>query len=186
MNTDETKPDLSAISESDERVLTDNLYTSPSELPPLEIHFPGQNGRSLLSDQNDHALTSVACCRECEASAPQDNSGEASNAAQDTSDATVHTLEDNLAHTGSTSPSTCKKGKKRRRASSGAVQGNRSNTRRSKVAVCMHGAKGKAAQKACLSDADANNSFPEEISDKPPEVGRDREIEPRMFTEGPA
>jgi len=177
MNASETKPDLSTISESDEGVLTSRLYTSPSALPPLELHFPGQNSPSLLSYQNDHALTSAAGCRECMASAPQDNSGGESNAAQGRSDATVHALEDNIAHTGSTSLSTHKKGKKRRRASSGAVQGNPSNTH-------MRRAKGKAAQKARLSDT--NYSSPEEIPDKSPEEGRDREVEPRMFTEGPA
>jgi hypothetical protein len=42
-------PDISFISENDERVLRSNFYTSPSTLPPLEIHFSGQNGLSLPS-----------------------------------------------------------------------------------------------------------------------------------------
>ncbi len=183
MNTSRTKPDLSAISESDEGVLTSSLYTSPSALPPLELHFPGNNGPSLLSNQNGYPLTSAAGCRECMASALQDDSGGESNATQGRPDATIHTLEDDIAHAGSTSLSTCKKGKKRRRASSGAVQGNPSNTRSPKVTMSMRRAKGKAAQKARLSDA--NHSSPEEILDKSPEEGRDQEVQPCMFTEGP-
>ena len=183
MNTSRTKPDLSAISESNEGVLTSGLYTSPSALPPLELHFPGNNGPSLLSNQNGYPLTSAAGCRECMASALQDDSGGESNATQGRPDATIHTLEDDIAHAGSTSLSTRKKGKKRRRASSGAVQGNPSNTRSPKVTMSMRRAKGKAAQKARLSDA--NHSSPEEILDKSPEEGRDREVQPCMFTEGP-
>ena len=45
----ETNPDISAISENDERVLGNKYYTSPTEFPPLEIHFSGQNGLSPLS-----------------------------------------------------------------------------------------------------------------------------------------
>ena len=184
INMSERNPDLHTISESDERVLTQGLYTSPSAFPPLEIHFPGQNGLSLLSNQRDHALTPVAGCRECTASAPQDNSGGESNTAQGRSDTTAHALEDNIAHTGATSLSPSKKGKKRRRASSGAAQGNPSNARGPKAAALMHRAKGKAAQKARSSDA--NHSSPEEILDNSPEEGRDREVGPCMFTEGSA
>jgi hypothetical protein len=46
----ETNPDISSISENDERVLRSNIYTLPSALPPLEIHFSGQNGSPLLSN----------------------------------------------------------------------------------------------------------------------------------------
>ena len=45
----ETNPNISAVSENDERVLGNKFYTSPTEFPPLEIHFSGQNGSSLLS-----------------------------------------------------------------------------------------------------------------------------------------
>jgi hypothetical protein len=44
-----TNPNISAVSENDERVLGNKFYTSPTEFPPLEIHFSGQNGSSLLS-----------------------------------------------------------------------------------------------------------------------------------------
>ena len=71
----QTNPDISAISENDERVLGNDLYTPPSAFPPLEIHFSGQNGLPLLSTKNGYDLTSVAGCRECMTSAPQDNSG---------------------------------------------------------------------------------------------------------------
>jgi hypothetical protein len=49
INESETNPNISAISENDERALSSSHYTSPSKLPPLEIHFSGQNGLSLLS-----------------------------------------------------------------------------------------------------------------------------------------
>jgi hypothetical protein len=48
INVSETSPDISTISENDERALRSNLYTSPGAFPPLEIHFSGQNGSSLL------------------------------------------------------------------------------------------------------------------------------------------
>jgi len=44
-------PEISSISENDERVLNNPLYTSPSALPLLEMHFSGQNGLSLLPNQ---------------------------------------------------------------------------------------------------------------------------------------
>jgi len=44
----ETNPDISTISENDERVSRSEFYTSPNALPPLEIHFSGQNGSSPL------------------------------------------------------------------------------------------------------------------------------------------
>jgi hypothetical protein len=45
--TSETDLDIHAISENDERVPRNNLYTSPSEFPPLEIHFSKGNDASL-------------------------------------------------------------------------------------------------------------------------------------------
>src|SRR6266852_6856411 len=71
-----SSPDISSISENDKRALRSNFYTSPSKMPPLEIHSLGQNGPSLLSNINGYALMSVAGCRECMGLAPQDNSGE--------------------------------------------------------------------------------------------------------------
>jgi hypothetical protein len=34
---------ISSIAEDDPRVLDNEYYTPPSNLPPLEIHIPGQN-----------------------------------------------------------------------------------------------------------------------------------------------
>jgi hypothetical protein len=78
----ETNPDIKAISETDERALRSEFYTSHSTLPPLEIHFSGQNGPSFLSNQNSYSLTgkSLAVCRECWPSASQNNSGGTGNA----------------------------------------------------------------------------------------------------------
>src|SRR4029077_17686736 len=75
MNNPETNLDINTISEDDERVLTNDSYTSPSKLPPLEIHLLAGNGPSLLPNQNEYALTSVAGCGECMKDHPQDNSG---------------------------------------------------------------------------------------------------------------
>jgi hypothetical protein len=47
----ETNPDIKAISENDERALRSAFYTPPNTLPPLEIHFSGQNGSSLLQSK---------------------------------------------------------------------------------------------------------------------------------------
>jgi len=117
-----TNPDIRAILENDERVLTSDFYTSPSALPPLEIHFLVENGLFLLSNQHDYALTSVAGCRECMKSAPQDNSGREGTTTQGKLDATVHALESNITHTGSTSLRVCKKGKKRQCTLLGVLQ----------------------------------------------------------------
>ena len=45
----ETNPNISAVSENDQTVLESKFYTSPTEFPPLEIHFSGKNGLSPLS-----------------------------------------------------------------------------------------------------------------------------------------
>jgi hypothetical protein len=50
INSSETNPNMSAVSENDERVVGSRFYTSPTEFPPLEIHFSGQNGLSPLAD----------------------------------------------------------------------------------------------------------------------------------------
>jgi hypothetical protein len=44
----ETNPNITAVSENDERVLGSKFYTSPTKFPPLDIHFSGQNGLSPL------------------------------------------------------------------------------------------------------------------------------------------
>jgi hypothetical protein len=183
INASETNPDISTISENDERTLRSNFYTAPSILPPLEIHFSGQNGPSPLYNQNGHALTSVAGCRECTAPAPQDNSGGEGNANQGNSAAISHALEDNLAHMGSAPLTTLNRGKKRRRASSGSVQGNLPNIRGPKVAGVVRRAKGKVGKHARKAGSqDANPSPSEEKSDKSSREGRDSEAELRMFT----
>ena len=123
--------------------------------------------------------TSVAGCRECMESAPQDNSGGEGNVAQGTS-ATAF-LEDNTAHMGSASLSTRNKGKKRRRASLGG--GNLSTTRAPKVAGITRRAKRNRRQKAGSQDANAASSGG--MSDKSSQEGRNWEVEPRMFTGGP-
>ena len=115
----ETDPDISTISENDERVPRNHLYTSPSAFPLLEIHFSGGNGASLPSNLNDPSLISVAGCQQCTPFAPQDKSGEEVYAAQGNPAATS---QDNIFL------STRGSGKKRRRASSGGVQGSPSNT----------------------------------------------------------
>jgi hypothetical protein len=43
-------PDIGSVSENDPRVLNNQYYTSSSDLPPLDIHFPGQNSRPHLSE----------------------------------------------------------------------------------------------------------------------------------------
>jgi hypothetical protein len=66
----ETDPDISTISENDARAVGSGYYTSPSALPPLEIHISGQNGPSLLSNQKwlfPHVVSRLprmhgACC----------------------------------------------------------------------------------------------------------------------------
>jgi hypothetical protein len=42
----ESAPNISSVSEDDPRALRSNHYTSPSDLPPLDIHFRGKNGAS--------------------------------------------------------------------------------------------------------------------------------------------
>jgi hypothetical protein len=134
INASQTNPDIGTISENDKRALRSDLYILPGALPPLEIHFSGQNGPSLLSNQNGYALTSVAYCRECMASTPQDSTGVEGNVTQGSSAATFYALEDNPVHIGSASLSPRNKGRKRRRAYSGDVQGNILNTRGPKAA----------------------------------------------------
>ena len=51
MNESMMNPDIKTVSENDERVLKQDIYTPPSELPPLEIHIHGGNGLSLLPNE---------------------------------------------------------------------------------------------------------------------------------------
>lgn len=181
INASEANPDISAISENDERVLKSKYYTLPSKLPLLEIHFPGQNGPSLLSNQNSQALTLVAGCRECTTAASQGNLEEEGNAMQYNSAATSHALKDNLAHMGSAPLSTPSRAKKRRRASSGGLQGNLPNIRGPKVAGVIRRTKGKQAQKASSQDANPSSPLEQKFYTSSQE-SRDLEAELCMFT----
>lgn len=51
MNDFGTNSDMSTVSGDDKRLLGHTLYTSPNELPPLEIHFSGQNSTYRLSNK---------------------------------------------------------------------------------------------------------------------------------------
>src|SRR6266581_3619512 len=96
----ETSPNLSSVSEDNPKVLSSIYYASPKDLPPLDIHLPGQNGAVPFSDVHGSLLTSVASCGECMAPEPQDNSTE-------------------VGHSIVTIPSS---GKKQRRAAGGGVR----------------------------------------------------------------
>ena len=56
---------ISSVSENDSRILSSNYYTSPKNLPLLNIHLPGQNGADPISGTHVCPLTSAASCREC-------------------------------------------------------------------------------------------------------------------------
>src|SRR5260221_14318492 len=114
------------------------------------------------------------------ASSPQNALGGEGNATQGNFAATSNTLEDNLAHIGSEHLSKPDKVRKHRRASSGAVQGNLSNTRGPKAAQLIRRAKGKQAQKSDSSNI--NSLSPDGKSDKSSQEGRDWEAEPSMFS----
>ncbi|KAF8272285.1 hypothetical protein EI94DRAFT_1697623 [Lactarius quietus] len=47
-------PDISTVSENDPRALRSNYYTAPSDLPPLDIHFNGQNVCNLQNALSQH------------------------------------------------------------------------------------------------------------------------------------
>ncbi|KAF8262980.1 hypothetical protein EI94DRAFT_1704359 [Lactarius quietus] len=53
-------PDISSVSENDPRALRSNYYTAPSDLPPLDIHFNGQNECMVSQTQDDLANTGGA------------------------------------------------------------------------------------------------------------------------------
>jgi len=178
----ETDPKISNISENDKRMSSSIYYTLPSAFLPLEIHFPGKNGLSHLSNQIGYILISVAGCRECMASAPQDNLGGEGNSSQVNLAAMSHALGDNVAHMGGTSLGLCNNMKKCWCASLGGTQGNLSSTHGPKAAVVICRAKGKRAQKAGLWGA--NPISAEEMSNKPSQEGRGQKVEPHMFTGG--
>jgi hypothetical protein len=126
---DELYPNLSSVSEDDPRALSNKFYTPPGELPPLDIHFPGQNGAAPLSDTHGSPLTSTASCRDCMVSQPQENLAEVGHVEMNMPSAASSTepmaLEhhDNSAEEGDAIINMPRKEKKRRRASSGVVHG---------------------------------------------------------------
>ena len=167
----ETNPDICAISENDKRVTGTDLYTSPNEFPPLEVHFSGGNGAFILSNLNDLSLISAADCQQCTPSAPQDKSGDGVYTAQ--GDSAV-TSQDTifLSMRGS--------GKKRRRASLGGVQGSPSNTHSLNAPALIRRAKGKRAQKT--PSRGTIHSPTENVSDTSSREDRDWKMEIGMFT----
>ena len=183
INASETNPDISTISENDKRVevLGNNLYISPSALPPLEMHVSGKNSTALLSNQNGYALILLAGCRECMSSAPQDSSAGEDYAAPSTAPPISPGMEDNSGHMGATA-STRNKGKKRRRASSGSVRGNLLSTRGPKAAALIRATKGRSAQKAGSRNV---NTSSEEGASKKSSQGRDRGVEPCALIRSP-
>ena len=68
-------PDIGSVSENDPRTLSNDYYTPPSNLPPLNIHFPGKNGVTYLSDICGSLSSLVALCQECMVSQPHVNVG---------------------------------------------------------------------------------------------------------------
>jgi hypothetical protein len=57
-NVSPANPNISTISENDERLWLGNpFYTEPGAFPLLEIHFSDQNGPYVLPNQNRSSLT---------------------------------------------------------------------------------------------------------------------------------
>jgi hypothetical protein len=181
INEAETDPDISSISENDEGAKMNDLYTPPSAFPPLEMHFYGRNGPSLVSLRSNYAHTSAAGCRECVKFAPQVNSRGERDSAQSNS-AAFCPMEDNIPHADDASPSVQNKGKKGRRTSSGG--GKLSNTRGPKVAMVLRRSKRKQGQKA--GSHSANPVSPEERVGQSSQEGSDLEVETCTFTGGRA
>jgi hypothetical protein len=46
-------PDIGSVSENDPTVLSNEHYTSPGDLPPLNMHFSGQNSTAHLFEVCD-------------------------------------------------------------------------------------------------------------------------------------
>jgi hypothetical protein len=61
----ETSPSIGSIREDDSRVLGSKFYTSPKELPPLDIHLSSQTGVSPLLNPEGFALILADGCRKC-------------------------------------------------------------------------------------------------------------------------
>lgn len=126
----DNSPDIGSVADNDPRTLRDGYYTSPSDLPPLNIHFPGQNGAAYLLTCADlrFLLSSIALCEECMFTQPQVNAGaveEKPNSSIPVAEAELVPpgLVENLAGTSDSAIGVRTKGKKRRRASSGGVNG---------------------------------------------------------------
>ncbi|KAH9024138.1 hypothetical protein EDB85DRAFT_1894450 [Lactarius pseudohatsudake] len=65
---------MSSVSENDPRILSSNYYTSPKNLPLLNIHLQGQNGADPISGTHVCPLTSAASCQECMGSSASETS----------------------------------------------------------------------------------------------------------------
>jgi hypothetical protein len=77
----ETAPNISSVCEDDPRALRSNHYISPNDLPPLDIHFKGEDG-AAQSLTHDSQLMSAASCSECIASKAQETLPEVGDATQ--------------------------------------------------------------------------------------------------------
>lgn len=127
-NESDKSPDISSVSEDDPRALRSNYYTSPGDLPPLDIHFSGKNGTATPSDARGSSLTSAASCRVCAASEPQGNSASVGDAtmamplAASSLEPMASEPQDNSEEVGDTTITMPSRGKKRRRASSSGLR----------------------------------------------------------------
>ncbi|KAH8991309.1 hypothetical protein EDB86DRAFT_2830868 [Lactarius hatsudake] len=65
INKGEATVNISSVSENNPRILSSNFYTSAKNLPPLNIHSPGQNDVDSLSGAHVCLLTLAASCQEC-------------------------------------------------------------------------------------------------------------------------
>src|SRR6266702_3773002 len=109
----ETSPNLSSVSEDNPKVLSSIYYASPKDLPPLDIHLPGQNGAVPFTDVHGSLLTSVASCGECMAPIPS---------AAPILEYVAPEPQDNSTEVGHSIVTIPSSGKKQRRAASGGVR----------------------------------------------------------------
>jgi hypothetical protein len=179
-NASEANPNISTVSENDERVLRSKFYISPIAFPPLEMHFLGQIGPYILLIEPpikiaifSLSLIPVAGCQECMSGGI---------ASQGNSAAMNPTSKSNLTNIGRVSLSPRNKGtqKKRRRASSGGSLGNLPNARGPKTAGVIRRPKENLARKAGSPDASSSSS--EGWSDRSSQESRNQDTEPRMFS----
>ena len=124
----ETSPNLSSVSEDNPKVLSSIYYASPKDLPPLDIHLPGQNGAVPFSDVHGSLLTLVASCGECMAPKPQESLVMVGNVAMSIPSAApilesvAPEPQDNSTEVGHSIVTIPSSGKKQRRAAGGGVR----------------------------------------------------------------